>query len=380
MSQQFDHDLPLGSHNDQPLAAQQARLEADWDEGVDFPEVDEAGDEGVDFSEVDEADRDEGVDFSEVDEVDRDEGVNFPEVDYEHAPKLRPTRLIAYGGGIVAMAVASIWLVTQATNRGSFSALARVPQGLARVPDETKRLLARATEAVTPAPSAAKPRAPATPAPRAEPPQLPPAPAAIPAEPDATSAAPTVTPAPAGVTPTVLPVTPTAPPATTAAPPVTRRAATRVTPPPLRGTAVPPPARPEAPLSAEPRSAGAAPAPSTSWRSPLIEADSAIRDVLGRYRTAFNVLDARAASDVWPTLDQRTLNRAFDQLAEQNVSFDQCAIDVRGVLAEARCTGTKRFVPKIGNQSAQVEPRRWNFTLRKSYTGWVIYEVEERRQ
>jgi hypothetical protein len=368
MGEQFDYDFPLSSHNDQPAAPQQERLEADWDEGVDFPEV-----------------------------------------DYEHAPKLRPTRLIAYVGGIVAMAVASIWLVTQATNRGAFSALARVPQGLARVPGEAERLLARATAAVTPSSSAAKPPAPAMPAPQAEPPQLPPSPApvVIPAKPDVTSAAPAVTPAPAAVTPTVPPVTPAAkpgttaappattaappattaapppttaaPPATAAAPPVTPRAATRVTPPPLRGTVVPPPARPEAPLSAEPRSAGAAPAPSTSLRSPLIEADSAIRDVLGRYRTAFNVLDARAASDVWPTLDQRMLNRAFDRLAEQNVSFNQCAIDVKGVLAEARCTGTIRFVPKIGNQSAQVEPRRWNFTLRKAYTGWVIYEVEERR-
>ena len=114
-------------------------------------------------------------------------------------------------------------------------------------------------------------------------------------------------------------------------------------------------------------------------RSPLIEADSAIRNVLGRYRTAFNVLDARAASDVWPTLDQRTLNRAFDQLAEQSVSFDECAIDVKGVLAEARCTGTIRFVPKSGGRLAQVEPRRWDFTLRKAYTGWVIYEVKDRR-
>ena len=113
-------------------------------------------------------------------------------------------------------------------------------------------------------------------------------------------------------------------------------------------------------------------------RSPTIEADNAIRDVLGRYRTAFNVLDARAASDVWPTLDQRTLNRAFAQLSEQKVSFDKCAIDVNGVLAQARCTGTIRFVPKIGSRTAQVEPRRWDFSLRKAYSGWVIHEVKAR--
>jgi len=133
-----------------------------------------------------------------------------------------------------------------------------------------------------------------------------------------------------------------------------------------------------APPAAEPGAASAASAPSVPVRTPTVEADSAIRDVLGRYRTAFNVLDARAASDVWPTLDQQTLNRAFAQLSEQNVSFDQCAIDVKGVLAQARCTGTIRFVPKIGSRAAQVEPRRWDFTLRKAYSGWVIHEVRAR--
>jgi hypothetical protein len=105
----------------------------------------------------------------------------------------------------------------------------------------------------------------------------------------------------------------------------------------------------------------------------------AIRDVLGRYRSAFNSLDTQAAVQVWPTVNQRTLDRAFGQLQEQNVSFDRCTIDVKGALAQASCSGTTRFVPRVGSRSPQVEPRQWNFSLRKGSAGtWLIQEVEAR--
>jgi hypothetical protein len=101
--------------------------------------------------------------------------------------------------------------------------------------------------------------------------------------------------------------------------------------------------------------------------------------VLGRYRSAFNALDAKAAQQVWPTVNERTLDRAFGQLQEQNVSFDRCTIDVKGVLAQANCSGTTRFVPRVGSRSQQVESRQWNFSLRKGYGGgWVIQEVQAR--
>lgn len=474
---------------------------------------------------------------------DRPEGIEFTEVEYEYGPKLGPARLMAYAGGIVAMAVASVWLVVHATNRSplrtwTWSApdlsalpapqvsdqlkrlpgeLARVPEELAKVPAETKRLLGRATEAVTPPPSAAKPPAPAptaakppapapsvasppaptssiakppspspslakpsVPAPTAartpEPgpapaasarrddlPELPPkpavppfaarrvtapppvvgrpAPASIPTPPSVAKAPPpVVTPpvakatapeAPRTATATSKPTTappprpapstrPLVPLTTSANPTPTQRAAAAAaaaapapapdpapTPRAAAENAVRPSPASPAPADVSPSpstpaasataaagtvaaagaptpeapsesSSAAAPASSAAPRSALVEADAAIRNVLGRYRTAFNVLDARAASDVWPTVDQRTLNRAFDQLAEQNVSFDNCAIDVKGVLAQAHCTGTIRFVPKIGSRSAQVEPRRWDFTLRKAYSGWVIHEVRAR--
>jgi hypothetical protein len=110
-----------------------------------------------------------------------------------------------------------------------------------------------------------------------------------------------------------------------------------------------------------------------------VDNNSAIRDVLGRYRSAFNALDVKAAQQVWPTVNQRTLDRAFGQLQQQNVSFDRCTIAVKGVLAEANCNGTTRFVPRVGSRSEQIESRQWNFSLRKAYSGgWVIQEVQAR--
>src|SRR5262245_40339908 len=51
---------------------------------------------------------------------DHPEGIDFTEVEYEYEPKLGAARVMAYAGGIVVMAVASVWLVTNATNRSPF--------------------------------------------------------------------------------------------------------------------------------------------------------------------------------------------------------------------------------------------------------------------
>jgi hypothetical protein len=104
----------------------------------------------------------------------------------------------------------------------------------------------------------------------------------------------------------------------------------------------------------------------------------AIEGVLGRYRQAFNTLDISATTAVWPSVDEKTLARAFDRLEDQEVSFETCEIDVAGVLAEAACSGSARYVPKVGSRTARAEARRWSFTLRKAGGGWVIDRVTAR--
>jgi len=150
-------------------------------------------------------------------------------------------------------------------------------------------------------------------------------------------------------------------------------------PPPEPAPApVTPPVRPSPVLVESAPPAAAAPS-SVRAVAPAVDVDrSAIRDVLGRYRTAFNKLDAGAARQVWPTVNERTLTKAFEQLEEQNVSFDDCTIGVTGGRAEANCRGTTRFVPRVGSRSAQTEPRQWSFSLRKGTAGWLIQEVQAR--
>ncbi len=124
----------------------------------------------------------------------------------------------------------------------------------------------------------------------------------------------------------------------------------------------PPPAPPTAATSTAPRETDA----------------RAIEDVLGQYRQAFNRLDAGAASAVWPSVNERTLARAFDSLEGQDVSFDRCRIDVAVGQAEAACSGHARYVPKVGNRTPRAEAREWTFTLRKAESGWLIDRVDAR--
>jgi len=151
--------------------------------------------------------------------------------------------------------------------------------------------------------------------------------------------------------------------------------------PPVQPSAVTPP---PPPVAAPPR---AAPAPAASSASaapvapavPPIEVESAaIQNVLGRYRTAFNRLDVVGATTVWPTVDQQGLERAFGQLEEQEVTFDECLIEIRGAAAEASCKGTASYVPRVGRRAPQTDQRRWTFNLRKAGEGWLIAGVTAR--
>jgi hypothetical protein len=114
--------------------------------------------------------------------------------------------------------------------------------------------------------------------------------------------------------------------------------------------------------------------------APVSDVDnSAIRDAIGRYQKAFNALDAQAAHQAWPTVTRETLDRAFGQLMEQRLTFDSCSVAVKGILAEANCSGTTRFVPASGSRLAQTAQRRWKFSLRKGdESAWLIQHVEAR--
>ena len=100
--------------------------------------------------------------------------------------------------------------------------------------------------------------------------------------------------------------------------------------------------------------------------------------MLNRYQQAFSDLDAYAAQAVWPGVDVKALEKAFDQLDQQTFRLDGCNITVAGVRADAECKGTARYVRKVGNKAMRIEPRQWNFTLRQVSDQWVIEAVDAR--
>ena len=104
------------------------------------------------------------------------------------------------------------------------------------------------------------------------------------------------------------------------------------------------------------------------------EESNRIRALLSRYETAYNRLDAKAASAVWPGVNQAALGRAFDVLLSQRVSLGLCDITVIGDIAGASCAGKARWEPKVGG-GLQTADRYWKFNLRKTDDGWKIQEI-----
>jgi hypothetical protein len=98
--------------------------------------------------------------------------------------------------------------------------------------------------------------------------------------------------------------------------------------------------------------------------------------VLQEYRAAYERLDAAAAKSVWPTVNDRALRNAFQQLSEQRLSFDSCGVSVRGNSASARCRGQAESLPKVGNRRALVMAGEWVFDLARQDTAWQIVSAK----
>jgi hypothetical protein len=104
-----------------------------------------------------------------------------------------------------------------------------------------------------------------------------------------------------------------------------------------------------------------------------------VKQALNQYARAYGRLDAGAARAVWPTVDERALARAFAGLESQDVSFDNCDIEVRGATANASCRGQASYVGKIGAREPRTEARQWRFELRRDGDAWKIESAEARR-
>jgi hypothetical protein len=118
-----------------------------------------------------------------------------------------------------------------------------------------------------------------------------------------------------------------------------------------------------------------APSPATV----TVNDEQLVGEALQKYRWAYEELSAASAHDIWPGVDQAALARAFDGLASQSLTFEDCAVEIEGLAATATCRGTTQYVPKVGSRVPRVEPRRWNFSLRKRGAGWQIENARAER-
>jgi hypothetical protein len=143
---------------------------------------------------------------------------------------------------------------------------------------------------------------------------------------------------------------------------------------------LPPPA--PAPTPAAPTPPTAAPPPAAPASASAVSTPSdelLVKQVLQRYRNAYEGLDARSARAVWPAVNENALARAFDGLESQRLTFEACDVRLRGEAAAAICHGSARYVPKVGSHEPRVEPRTWNFTLRKNGSDWTIESARAER-
>jgi hypothetical protein len=136
-------------------------------------------------------------------------------------------------------------------------------------------------------------------------------------------------------------------------------------------------AAPEALPGRLPAAAAATPPPAAEAAAPApVASERMVRNALARYEAAYNRLDAQAARAVWPSVDQRALARAFEDLSAQSVSLGQCSIQVAGDSAQAACHGHAQWTPKVGN--AQSGARQWRFDLRSQAGEWTIVRATVR--
>lgn len=118
--------------------------------------------------------------------------------------------------------------------------------------------------------------------------------------------------------------------------------------------------------------------PSISRGDSAVE-ESRVAEVLRRYARAYAELDAQAARAVWPSVDEPALAKAFENLASQNLYFEDCRISVHGERASASCRGEASYVGKVGGGTPRVEPRAWEFELRRDGGDWKIAHAEARQ-
>jgi len=109
-------------------------------------------------------------------------------------------------------------------------------------------------------------------------------------------------------------------------------------------------------------------------KADLTAQEEIVRRVLLDYKRAYDQLDVQAAKAIWPSVDDRALQRAFRQLDGQELRFAKCGVSVTGQDANARCQGEATYRPKVGSRVHLTE-REWTFSLARANDRWQIVKA-----
>jgi hypothetical protein len=98
--------------------------------------------------------------------------------------------------------------------------------------------------------------------------------------------------------------------------------------------------------------------------------------LLQEYSRAYERMDVRATKAVYPSVDDRRLRRAFDDLQGQQVRFASCGVTISstGAGANAWCKGDASYRPKVGSPR-HYSNREWTFSLARDGGGWQILKA-----
>lgn len=111
----------------------------------------------------------------------------------------------------------------------------------------------------------------------------------------------------------------------------------------------------------------------------IVEPDrNLVNRVLQQYAAAYERLDAEAAKEVYPSVNDTALRRAFSNLEAQRVTLGACGITISGSDANARCKGEAAYLPRVGPRTLRTATREWTFDLAKADDGWHIVRATVR--
>jgi hypothetical protein len=117
----------------------------------------------------------------------------------------------------------------------------------------------------------------------------------------------------------------------------------------------------------------------TSVAAPDIQKQTQIvLEVLNRYTRSFETMDVRATKAVYPSVDDRALEKAYRALDGQQVRLSNCGVSFDGPDANARCRGSATYRQKVGSRTVHLRDVEWMFSLSRDDAGWQIVNANAR--